>query len=168
MSLRASIAVDQNAAPGSPARSVNRLRHLRQRLRHLRLRSRCSDCLNSLTRSCRRRTNWRCFSRRRYHCRRPVRSYGQTTRDLRGGSAISTRQISELPPTAIPNAAIALVIVSCRAEPQDGALQKGNDLANIRREMWRSRSLIIQAKCGTFAVTDRFVRGPCPMRKVTQ
>jgi hypothetical protein len=40
---------------------------------------------------------------------------------LRGGSAISTRQISELPPTAIPNAAIALVIVSCRAEPQDGA-----------------------------------------------
>jgi hypothetical protein len=34
---------------------------------------------------------------------------------------ISTRQISELTPTAIPNAAIALVTVSCRAEPQDGA-----------------------------------------------
>jgi hypothetical protein len=38
-----------------------------------------------------------------------------------------------------------------RRTAQDGALQKGNDLANIRREMWRSRSLIIQAKCGTFA-----------------
>jgi hypothetical protein len=45
---------------------------------------------------------------------------------------------------------------------QDDALQKGNDLANIRREMWRSRSLIIQVKCGTFALTDRFER--CPAR----
>jgi len=33
---------------------------------------------------------------------------------------------------------------------QDGALQKGNDLANIRREMWRSRSLIIQVKMWNF------------------
>ena len=164
MSLRASIAIDQNAAPGSPTRSVNRLRHLR-------LRSPCSDCLNYLTRSCRRRTNWRCFSRHRSIA--AVRS-GQTIRDLRGGSAIASSARSKsasyqrprfrMPPSHSSPFPVALN----RRTAQDGALQKGNDLANIRREMWRSRSLIIQAKCGTFAVTDRFVRGPCPMRKVTQ
>ena len=162
MSLRASIAVDQNAAPGSPARSVNRLRRLRLRR---------TDCLNYLTRSCRRRTNWRCFSRRRYHCRRPVRRCGQTIRDCpavlqsaRGKSASYRRPRFRMPPSHSSPFPVALN----RRTAQDGALQKGNDLANIRREMWRSRSLIIQAKCGTFAVTDRFVRGPCPMRKVTQ
>jgi hypothetical protein len=34
---------------------------------------------------------------------------------------ISRQQISEVPPTAIPNAANALVIVSSLAEPQHGA-----------------------------------------------
>jgi hypothetical protein len=67
-----------------------------------------------------------------------------------------------------PSRSSSFPVALNRRMAQDGALQKGNDLANIRREMWRSRSLIIQAKCGTFAVTDRFVRGPCPMRKVTQ
>jgi hypothetical protein len=31
--------------------------------------------------------------------------------------------------------------------------------------MWQPRSLIIQAKCGTFAASDRFDRCPCWMRK---
>jgi hypothetical protein len=30
-------------------------------------------------------------------------------------------------------------------------MQKGNAWVSIRRQMWRTRSLIIQAKCGTFA-----------------
>jgi hypothetical protein len=42
----------------------------------------------------------------------------------------------------------------------DCALQKGNAWANIRGQMWRSRSLIIQAKCGTFAATGSFIRCP--------
>jgi hypothetical protein len=32
--------------------------------------------------------------------------------------------------------------------------------------MWRPRSLIIQAKCGTFDVTDCFIAVLCSMRKV--
>jgi hypothetical protein len=30
----------------------------------------------------------------------------------------------------------------------------------IGRQIWQSRSLIIQAECGTFAPTDRFIRYP--------
>jgi hypothetical protein len=31
--------------------------------------------------------------------------------------------------------------------------------------MWRSRSLIIQTECETFAVTKRYIRCPCSVRK---
>jgi len=31
--------------------------------------------------------------------------------------------------------------------------------------MWRFRSLIIQAQCGTFAATERFICCPCPIEK---
>ena len=37
--------------------------------------------------------------------------------------------------------------------------------AHIGRQMWRPRSLIIQAKYGTFAATDRFIRCPCSNEK---
>src|SRR5260221_7310207 len=37
--------------------------------------------------------------------------------------------------------------------------------ANIGRQIWRPRSLIIQAKCGTFAATDRLSATPAPDEK---
>ena len=36
----------------------------------------------------------------------------------------------------------------------------------FRRQMWQLRSLIIQAKCGTFTTTDRLFAVLCSMRKV--
>jgi hypothetical protein len=44
-------------------------------------------------------------------------------------------------------------------------LQKSLKLVKIHGQMWQARSLIIQAKCGTLAATDRFIRCPCSMRK---
>jgi hypothetical protein len=37
--------------------------------------------------------------------------------------------------------------------------------ARIVRQMWHIRSLIVQAKCGTFIVTGRFIRRPLPDQK---
>src|SRR6202035_642035 len=45
------------------------------------------------------------------------------------------------------------------------ALQKGRTPARIRRQMWRFRSLIVQAECGTLVATGRFIRCPCSHEK---
>jgi hypothetical protein len=131
---------------------------------HCRLHLRRLDCPNYRVRNGRRRTSWRGSSRRRRHnCRRRTRNCRQTIGDLRGGAAITSsahKQISVAPPTAISNAAIALVMDSSRAEPRDSAAlcaAKSPRPVNIRRQMWQPRSLIIQAKCGTSAATDRFI-----------
>jgi hypothetical protein len=47
------------------------------------------------------------------------------------------------------------------AEPATNcALQMGPPSGHIRRQIWRTRSLIIQAKCETFARTKRYIRCP--------
>jgi hypothetical protein len=43
--------------------------------------------------------------------------------------------------------------------------RKSSRAANIRRQMWQSRSLIIQAKCGIFAATDRPIAVLCSHEK---
>jgi hypothetical protein len=38
--------------------------------------------------------------------------------------------------------------------------RKSPVMAYIGRQIWRSRSLIIQVECGTFIVIDRYIRCP--------
>ncbi len=109
-------------------------------------------------RDCRCRTTWRCSSYRpRYNCRRPTTGRRTATSDLRGGSADASSAGSKpamcrrtaIPPLA-QNRGVAL---NC-------APRKCPRSATIRRQMWRSRSLIIQAACGTLGATERFIPHP--------
>jgi hypothetical protein len=55
---------------------------------------------------------------------------------------------------------MALVItfpLALTAEWRQIVRRKKHGAANVRRRMWQLRSLIIQAKCGSFAATDRFI-----------
>jgi hypothetical protein len=81
---------------------------------------------------------------------------------MAGGSATQMaiwphRQIANQrqPADAMPYPNIVLVMAcsrfKCSARPRLCTAR----LARIRRQMWHSRSLIIQAKCGTFVATDR-------------
>jgi hypothetical protein len=67
-------------------------------------------------------------------------------------------------PTIIPNWVIAPVVPCSHADRREtagnkshGASQKGPAPAAIGRQIWRPRSLIIQAECETFAATERYI-----------
>jgi len=82
-----------------------------------------------------------------------------------GGSKSAKYRRPPLPMPSLRSSSFSLVRNGRWAS--DCALQKGSAWVNIRRQMWRSRSLIIQAKCGTFAATGSFMSCPGSMRKVT-
>jgi hypothetical protein len=96
-------------------------------------------------------------------CRRRTRNCRQTIGDLRAGAAIasSARNKSAMrrrPQFRMPPSRSSwFPLASNRRIAPDCALQKSPRAVNIRRQMWQSRSLNIQAKCGTFAATDRFI-----------
>jgi hypothetical protein len=64
-----------------------------------------------------------------------------------------------VPPTAIANAVIPLVIIPLAPNQMKVPVMRRERCAaaGICRQMWRPRSLIIQVKRGTFALSDRFV-----------
>ena len=161
--------------------SANRLRqrrHLshRHRPRCLPLRYRChlcrSGCPNYPTRNGRRRTNGRWSGRRRRHnCRRPPRRCRQTIVDFRGGSAIASSARSKSATCHRPQFRRPSLRSSSFALPLNAGwrliVHRKKALSGQRcRRMWQPRSLIIQAKCETFAATDRLIRCPWSMRKV--
>ena len=105
----------------------------------------------------------------RHHSRHPIRRRRAIASDGARRLCLrdTSRQTSDVPLIATMIAVSALFIDSRRSDGDSAdAPQKAPASAMICRQIWRSRSLIIQAKCGTFAVTDRYIRCPCSMRKV--
>jgi hypothetical protein len=152
--------------------SVNHLRlrlrlrrlHLRRR-RHLRYRFRRHhhqpDCPNYPMRNGRRRSRG---SRRgrRHSRRRPLRNCRSTIAEVGGGSVIASSLRSRSatcrrPRSRVPSSRSSSFPLAPNACRSPLAHRKSYAAAHICRQMWRSRSLIIQVKCGTFTLTDRFV-----------
>ena len=168
-SKRCALPADANyQSPPPPPSAPRRQRRLRYRFRLNRW-----NCLSCRMRDCRRRTNWRCSGRRpRHNCRRPTKGRSATTSDLRGGSADASSAGSKpamcrRPQFRMrPSRSSSSPLAQNRRVALNCAPQKCPRSATIRRQMWRSRSLIVQGRCGTLAATEHFI-SILPMRKVT-
>jgi hypothetical protein len=177
MNLKIAIAVDQNGGAFSRSETVNRprprhRRHLPRRRRRLRYRLRNRSGCPSYRRQPNyprqddsRRTRQGSSYRRRRNCRHRW-SCRRVIGDCAAALQARHQGVADQGHAADRNS-------KCRPRARHGALSRRNagrgaqlcnaqtpQLSPLRRQMWRPRSLIIQAKYGTLAATDGFSAVP--------